>query len=163
MFIIKKKVYFCRKYNLDRIMKNFITLGVFALFLLMTGCSDKPVLPEQLPVSVKTFIQQTFPGKTITYAEKDLELTGYKYDVMLADGTHVEFDTDDMWDKIECPMTSPVPMALVPAPIATHIQTNFPGVLILKIDKESYGYEVELGNGIELKYNKQGALKEMDD
>ncbi|MBO4804156.1 MAG: PepSY-like domain-containing protein [Muribaculaceae bacterium] len=144
-------------------MKNFIAFGVFTLMLLMTGCSDRPVLPEQLPVSVKTFIQQTFPGKTITYAEKDLELTGYKYDVILADGTHVEFDTDDEWDKIECPMTSPVPVAVVPAPIMTHIQANFPGVLILKIDKEHYGYEVELGNGIELKYNKQGVLKEMDD
>lgn len=144
-------------------MKNFIAFGICALFLLMTACSDKPVAPEQLPVNVKTFVQQSFPGMNITYAEKDLELTGYKYDVVLADGTRIEFDTDDVWDKIECPLTNPVPVALVPAPVAAHIQANFPGAMIVKIDKESYGYEVELANGLELKFNKQGVLTEMDD
>ena len=144
-------------------MKNFVTLVIIALFLLMTACSDKPVAPETLPVTVKTFVQQSFPGKIITYADKDLELTGYKYDVVLADGTRIEFDTDDVWDKIECPLTSPVPTALVPAPIVANLQVNFPDAMIVKIDKEHYGYEVELANGLELKFNEQGVLTEMDD
>ncbi len=144
-------------------MKSVIVSGIFALVLLMTGCSDKPVIPEQLPAPVKSFIQQTYPGQTITFAQKDLGLTGWKYEVFLADGTHVEFDTDDMWDKVESPMTQPVPVQLIPAPIATHLQTNFPGVFVTKIDKERNGYEIELATGVELKYNKQGALMEMDD
>ena len=145
-------------------MKRFLPLGIFALLLLMmTACSDKPVVPEQLPVPVKTFIQQTYPGEAITFAQKDLELFGWQYEVFLADGTHIEFDTDDMWDKIESPATRPVPAQLIPAPIATHLQTNFPGVLVTKIDKDRNGYEIELATGIELKYNNQGALMEMDD
>ena len=144
-------------------MKNFIAVGIFALVLMMTACSDKPVAVEQLPEPVKAFIQQHFPGQTITYAEKDVELTGSKYDVVLADGTRVDFDTDNVWDKIECTMASPVPTALIPAPIVTHIQTNFPDAMILKIDKDHDGYEVELANGLELKFNKQGVLTEMDD
>ena len=144
-------------------MKSFIVSGIFALALLMTACSDKPVVPEQLPNPVKTFIQQTYPGQTITFAQKDLELTGWKYEVFMADGTHIEFDTDDMWDKVESPMAKPIPMQLVPAPIATHIQANFPGAFVTKIDKERNGYEVELSTSMELKYNKQGALIEMDD
>ncbi len=144
-------------------MKSFIVSGIFALALLMTACSDKPVVPEQLPNPVKTFIQQTYPGQTITFAQKDLELTGWKYEVFMADGTHIEFDTDDMWDKVESPMAKPIPMQLVPAPIATHLQANFPGAFVTKIDKERNGYEVGLSTGMELKYNKQGALIEMDD
>jgi hypothetical protein len=144
-------------------MKKFIALGIFAMFLLLTACSDKPVAPTQLPVAVQTFVQQSFPGQNITYAEKDLELTGYKYDVVLADGTRIEFDTDDVWDKIECPLTNPVPTVLIPAPVVTHLQANYPDAMIVKIDKERYGYEVELANGLELKYNKQGALMEIDD
>ena len=144
-------------------MKSFIASGIFALLLLMTACSDKPVVPEQLPVPVKTFIQQTYPGEAITFAQKDLELLGWKYEVFLADGTHIEFDTDDMWDKIESPMARPVPVQLIPSPIAAHLQANFPGVFVTKIDKEHNGYEVELANGMELKYNKQGILREMDD
>ena len=144
-------------------MRSIIVTGIFALVLLMTACSDKPVAPEQLPVQVKTFIQQTYPGQTITFAQKDLELTGWKYEVFLADGTHIEFDTDDMWDKIESPVARPVPQQLIPAPIASHIQANFPGTVVTKIDKERNGYEIELANGMELKYNKQGVLREMDD
>ena len=144
-------------------MRSIIVSVIFALVLLMTACSDKPVVPEQLPVQVKTFIQQTYPGETITFAQKDLELTGWKYEIFLVDGTHIEFDTDDMWDKIESPVARPVPQQLIPAPIASHLQANFPGTVVTKIDKERNGYEIELANGMELKYNKQGVLREMDD
>ena len=144
-------------------MKNFIVSGIFALVLLMTGCSDKSVLPAQLPVPIQTFVQQNFPGQTVTFAQKDLELTGWKYEVFLADGTHIDFDTDDMWDKIECPLTNPVPTALIPPPVAAPIQANYPDAMITKIDKERNGFEVDLANGLELKFNKQGAIVEMDD
>ena len=144
-------------------MKSFIVSGIFALVLLMTACSDKPVVPEQLPAPVRTFIQGAYPGAAITFAQKDLELTGWKYEVFMADGTHIEFDTDDAWDKIESPMAKPIPTQVIPAPIATHLQANFPGAFVTKIEKERNGYEVELSNGIDLKYNKQGALTEMDD
>lgn len=144
-------------------MHKLFTLGIFALFLMMSACSDKPVTAEQLPEPVRAFIQQTFPGQTISFAEKDLEVTGTKYDVVLADGTRIDFDTDNVWDKIECTLANPVPTALIPAPIVAHIQTIFPDALIVKIDKERYGYEVELANGLELKFNQQGVLTEMDD
>ena len=144
-------------------MRSIIVSVIFALVLLMTACSDKPVVPEQLPVQVKTFIQQTYPGEAITFAQKDLELTGWKYEIFLVDGTHIEFDTDDMWDKIESPVARPVPQQLIPAPIASHLQANFPGTVVTKIDKERNGYEIELANGMELKYNKQGVLRAMDD
>ena len=144
-------------------MKNFIVSGIFALALLMTGCSDKPVLPAHLPAPIQTFVQQYFPGQTITFAQKDLELTGWKYELFLADGTHIDFDTDDMWDKIECSLTNPVPTALIPPPVASTIQANYPDAMITKIDKERNGFEVDLANGLELKFNKQGAIVDMDD
>ena len=144
-------------------MKKLSVLGIFAFILLLTGCSDRPVTPTQLPAPIQAFIQQYFPGQTITFAQKDLELTGYRYDVMLANGTRIEFDTDKVWDKIESPMTNPVPTALIPPAIATFLQANYPDAMITKIDKEHSGYDVELANGLELTFNKQGALVEMDD
>lgn len=144
-------------------MKNLIAFGFFAFILLMTACSDKPVTAEQLPEPVKAFIQQHFPEQNISFAKKDLEGFGYQYDVVLADGTQIDFDTDNVWDKIECTLANPVPTALIPEPIVAHIKSSFPDAMILKIDKERYGYEVELANGLELKFNKQGVLTEMDD
>lgn len=144
-------------------MKSYILTGIFALVLLMTSCSDRPVAPAQLPGAITAFIQQNFPNQAITFAQKDLEITGWQYDVVLADGTQIEFDTDQMWDKIQCPMTNPVPAVLIPAPIMSYLRGNFPGVMIQKIDKDGSGYEVELANGLELKFNQAGALMEMDD
>ncbi len=144
-------------------MKKFILSVIFALVLLMTACTDRPVVPAQLPQQITAFIQQNFPGQTISFATKDLEITGWQYDVVLADGTQIDFDTDKMWDKIQCTMGNPVPTGLIPAQIANHLRTNFPDAMILKIDKERYGYEVELANGLELKFNQQGALMEVDD
>ncbi len=144
-------------------MKSYILTGFFALVLLMTSCSDKPVAPAQLPGAITNFIQQNFPDQAITFAQKDLEITGWQYDVVLADGTQIEFDTDQMWDKIQSPMTKPVPAALIPAPIMTYLQGNYPAVMVLKIDKDNTDYEVELANGLELKFNQAGALMEMDD
>lgn len=144
-------------------MKKLIALGIFALVLLMSACSDKPVPASELPADITAFIQQSFPGQMISFAKKDLEITGWQYDVVLADGTQIDFDTDHVWDKIQCAMTTTVPTALIPAPIQTHLRTNFPDAMVLKIDKERYGYEIELANGLEMKFNPQGALMEVDD
>ncbi len=138
-------------------------LFIATLLLVMASCDDKPVVPSQLPQEVQTFIQQNFPGKNITLAQKDSEWLFFtKYDVSLNDGTQVSFDTDNVWDKVEA-RTSAVPAALVPQAIATFVATNYPTVPIVKIDKENYGYEVELANELELKFNEAGALMEMDD
>ena len=56
-----------------------------------------------------------------------------------------------------------IPGALVPAVIAEYVQTRFPGQIIVKIDKERYGYEIELGNDLELKFDKSGRLVSVDD
>ena len=59
-------------------MKNLFVLGFFAFLMMLSGCSDKPVLPTELPVPITTFIQQNFPGQTISFATKDIEITGKK-------------------------------------------------------------------------------------
>ncbi len=143
--------------------KHFhLTMAFAALIVTLAGCSDRPVLPAQLPQEIQVFVQQYFPNQQVSYADKDWDWFGYQYDVMLADGTEINFDTNNAWDKVESRL-NPVPAALVPAPIATYVNTNFQAVSIVKIDKERYGYEVELANGLELKFNPQGALMSMDD
>lgn len=145
-------------------MKQKFLLITVALvgMLSLVACGDQVVAPTQVPQEIQLFVQQNFPNQAITYAEKDWELFGSKYDVVLANGTQISFDTDKVWDKINS-QTMAVPASLVPAPIATYVNTNFPSVAIYKLDRERFGYEVELANGLELKFNKQGVLMEMDD
>ncbi|MBR6283368.1 MAG: PepSY-like domain-containing protein [Muribaculaceae bacterium] len=144
-----------------KLTKPFILLASSVL-LLLSACTDRPVAAADLPAPITAFINQHFLGQTIIYADKDLELTGFSYDVMLANGTQLDFGTDHEWDKIDCKMTA-VPASVVPPTIATYVQTTFPGNMIVKIDKERYGYDVELANDMELKFNHQGAVIGMDD
>ena len=51
----------------------------------------------------------------------------------------------------------------VPAPIANYVKTHFAGATVVMIDKERYGYDVELSNDLKLKFNKKGQLINIDD
>ncbi len=143
---------------MNRTLLSTIALACLAL----ASCDDQSVPVAEVPQDIQVFIQQNFVGSTMTYAQRDLGLLGWEYDVTLNDGTIVKFDSDHTWDQVSCAAAS-VPAALVPAPIATYLNANFPGVAITKIDKESNGYDVDLASGLELKFNSQGALMEMDD
>ena len=101
-------------------------------------------------------------ANAVAFAMKDWGLFGSEYDLTLNDGTTISFDSNKTWDKVNSPV-APVPASLVPAPITTYLNTNFAGVALMKIEKERYGYEVKLANGLEMKFNQQGALREIDD
>ena len=120
------------------------------------------ITADKLPATAQTFIKEYFPGSDISYAKKDKELTKTTYEVVLQDGTEIDFDSKGQWDKIDCKRAT-VPAKLIPDAIATYVQTNFPGQAIVKIDKELFGYEIELQNDLELKFDKNGRLVNIDD
>lgn len=143
---------------------NFFSLMALVSLMMISvesKANDKIIPVEKLPAAAKAFIKTHFPGVHITYAEKD----GYHaptYEAWLVDGTEIDFDKHGNWDKVDCRMSA-VPDAIVPAPIADYVLSNFPDCDIVKIDKERYGYEIELSNDLELKFNKQGHLLYIDD
>ena len=140
-------------------MKYFMMALVCLLMQSATCLADgRPIPVEQLPKAAKDFVAKYFPGQNIIYAEKEYG----KYEARFNNGTEIEFDKKGNWDKVDCKTTA-VPAALIPEAIVQYVQANFAGAVITKIDKERYGYEIELSNDIDLKFNKQGALIGMDD
>ena len=135
---------------------------VFVVALTSCFAKDKMITPEQLPAAARTFITTNFPDNPVLFAQKDSEFMKTRYEVRLKDGTEIDFDKKGEWDKVDCQMRS-VPEALVPAVIAQYVKTNFSGAVITKIDKERYGYDIELSNDLELKFNKKGQVMEIDD
>lgn len=119
---------------------------------------DTPIPVEQLPEAAKTFVQANFKDQKIMYAEKDWN----SYECRLADGTKIEFTKKGAWKKIDRKNTA-VPAGVVPETIQEYVKANFPGCVITKIDKERYGYDIEMSNDIDLKFNYQGVLIGMDD
>lgn len=132
----------------------------FVCLMTSTTCfaDDKPIPVEKLPAAAKTFVQDNFTGKKILFAQKDWRT----YECYLDDGTQIDFRKDGTWDKVDCKMAA-VPEAIIPAAIQNYVKANFPDIVITKIDKERHGYDVELSNSMELKFNQQGAIIGMDD
>lgn len=139
-------------------MKYFFAALMCILVSNVAMADDTPIPVEQLPAAAKTFVQTNFKGKKILSAEKDWN----SYECRLDDGTKIEFNRKGTWKKVDCHMVA-VPAAIVPAAIQQYVSTNFPGTVITKIDKERYGYEIELSSDIDLKFNYQGVLIGMDD
>jgi len=142
-------------------MKLFRLLSVAAVCLLFTAvsCAHDRIIPvTQLPAQAQTFIKTHFADKTVAYAKQD----GAKYEVKFNDGAEVEFDRRGNWDNVDCKFTA-VPEAIVPEQIKNYVAANHPGALITKIDKERYGYEIELSNSLELKFDRNFNIFDIDD
>ena len=146
-------------------MKKSVLFFAALVCMLMHSVSsfagDRIIPAEQLPAAAKTFIQKTFPGQTVSYAKIDFD-GRKKYEVRLSNGVEVDFDKNGNWDKVDCNYSA-VPASLVPTNIANYVKTHFAGAKVVKIDKERHGYDVELSNDLELKFNKQGQLMNIDD
>ena len=127
-----------------------------------TFANDMIIPATQLPAAAQSFIQKTFPGQAVSYAKVDRDFGKTTYEVCLNNGTKLEFDKNGTWDKVDCNYSA-VPADLVPANIATYVKSSFPGATIVKIDKERYGYDIELSNDLELKFNKNGKMLRVDD
>ncbi len=117
---------------------------------------------QSLPEGITTFIKQNFPNASIVGVEPDHDHGGMEYDVYLNDGTELDFDANNQWETIES-RGKGVPAAFIPKAIATYVKSNYQNTPIAKIHKEHYGYEIELTNGMELSFDRQGRFMGMDD
>lgn len=143
-------------------MKRMRLLFIALLSMMVTSVAfadDKPIPVEKLPAAARTFVDNNFPGKKILYAEKDWN----SYECRLDDGTKIDFTSKGEWKQVDCHGMSAVPAVLVPEAIKQYVETNFSNCMITKIDKERHGYDIELSNDLELRFNHQGALIGMDD
>ena len=144
----------------------FAFIALMALLMipsaLLRADRDRIISPNELPAAAQTFVTQYFPDQTISFVKKDIELGKTSYEVRLEDGTEIDFNSKGEWDKVERHFQA-VPDALIPQHIAAAVQERFPNATIVKIDKERGGYDVELNNELELKFNKNGRLVSIDD
>ena len=117
---------------------------------------------ENLPNEVTSFVKQHFPNATIANSKTDKDSKGVELELTLNDGTKIDFDASNQWDKIEC-KTGAVPEKIVPQAIATYVKDNQQGQNITKIDKDDKGgYEIKLANGMELKFDQSGKFLSTD-
>ncbi len=148
------------KYNRYRIELNNDKYGASPIELRFdnqfnyTGDTNpaKAITVEQLPDTSSTFVEQFFPGIEVVYAEKDEDDGIITYELTLADGTEIEVDANGNWIEIEC-FRRALPDGIVPQPIVDYVAQNYPNGVIVTIERDDNGYEIELRDGTELKFD----------
>ncbi len=101
---------------------------------------------------INTFVGTYFPQVSIRKVERD----GNKYEVELTDNTDIDFNLSFEWKKIDCDDSNvygSVPTELVPVQITDYVAANFPNNHIDQIEKKYYGWDVELNNDHEIKFD----------
>lgn len=145
-------------------MKKIMSVLAVLFLALNVACAneDRPIRVEQLPAAAQKFIQTHFPTSKVSYAKIDDELVYKEYEVMLADGTKIEFNGDGEWKDVDCKFGA-VPAAIIPKKIANYVAKHYPDAKIIKIDRDRRDYEVSLSNRLELTFDMKFNLVEIDD
>lgn len=116
-----------------------------------------------LPKAAKAMIDKNFKAKVnVIKIDKDLGRIK-EYEVILTDGTEITFDRNGNWDNVEVGLKGTIPSAFVPTAISNYVKKNLPDRKIVGIEKERNGFEVELDNGIDIKFNKAGEFVRYED
>lgn len=140
---------------------------LFTLFA--TLCTITSLLAEErvidkgsLPKEAQRFISTHYAGDKISIATAERGMFDADYKVILTSGVKIEFDQKGNWTEIECKRNSHVPMAIVPTKIAKYVSQKFPKSRIMQIERDKRHVELELDNGMELKFNTKGELIKID-
>ncbi len=141
---------------------RILLTGLF-LFVATGACADneRPISVNQLPQPAQQFIRQHFSDRKIALVKMETDFMKKSYDVLFADGSQIEFDSQGNWKEVDCKLTE-IPAAILPTPISTYITSNYPGVSAVKIEKDRREYEVKLSNRIELTFDRQYNLIDID-
>lgn len=118
---------------------------------------------NDLPKAAQTVIADNFKAKvSMIKIEKSLGRVS-EYEVILTDGTEISFDRNGNWESIEVKADGAVPSKFILEPIAKFIKDNQHGKKIIGIERERNGYDVELANGVDMKFDKNGNFLRYDD
>lgn len=123
--------------------------------------NDKLIKKSELPVQAQQFLDNHFADIKITYAKLERDFLERSYEVVLADGTKLEFTIKGDWKEVDCRYEE-VPAAIIPQEIREYVNQNYPGVKILKIEYDRGFYELKLSNRYELTFNKNYNIIDID-
>jgi hypothetical protein len=145
------------------IMKRIVLVFAFLFSVAVAvAADDKPVTREQLPLAAREFMDKYFAGIKPTLIMRDDDVMYKDYEVVLSDGTRIDFSSLGEWQEITVRNGS-VPAALIPEGVTHYLSQHYPDVDARRVDRGRRSFEVELSNGFELTFDKHGRLIDIDD
>lgn len=145
-----------------RIKTPFLT--VILALPVMVSCigKDRVIDVAALPATAQRLLSSEFSAKQISFIKAERDFLTLDYDVVFSDGSAIEFNSKGQWEEVNCRLGD-VPPGLVPEAISQYLAANYPSEHIQQIERQRRGYEVKLTNGLELEFDKQLRLRDVDD
>ena len=143
-------------------------IGIILIGLaLMTNmaCADNDKVTNninELPQVSRTFLSNYFNGNKVSHIkiDKDLFLID-SYNVILTDGTSVEFNREGEWKEVKS-FQQNIPDTLIPAEVKQYVSQNYPSQKIMTVERGKRKVSVDLANGLELEFDLNGNLIDID-
>ena len=123
--------------------------------------NDKPIAINALPIKAQTLLSNHFNNQKVMLATIESGIINKSYDVVLQNGTKLEFDKKGNLTEIDCKLGI-VPALSIPQAIKNYLKDNYAGQSVKKIEMNKNEYEVELTNGLDLTFNKHFQLIDID-
>ena len=143
---------------MKKIVMTLIGLAAFAAAL---SADDRPISFDRLPSAAKSYIETNFPGESASFVTKDDDLICPDYTVVLANGIKMEFDHSGALTQISSP--DGIPAEQIPVSVRNYVKAHYPDAGYLEFEIGRHTYEVKLTNRMELKFNKNFHIIEIDD
>ena len=159
-----------RKYSINAkritIMKKILSLLVLAIVAVQFSFAKDVITKDmnQLPLPARNFINGNFAKPQIAHIKIDKDMMeSTKYEVLLMDGTEIDFDSKGNWEEVSAGKGHAVPASVVPSFAASYLKEHNFTEPVTKVERDRKGYEVELSTGVSFKFDKKGKFLKADD
>lgn len=127
-----------------------------------------------LPPEAQNFIDENFPGESVTDFEKFDQILNSQesdildfddqeaYEVELSNGVHIEFGKDGKMTEMDSKDGEAIPLQALPDMIEEYIKNNYTDLNVVSYEIDQDDQEVELDNGMDLEFDIDGRFVEED-
>lgn len=140
-------------------IKILFAVAALSVFPLYAG-KDEVISVKDLPEKITAYVKTHFPELTIMRAVKDKDGLSFTYEVKLNDKTELEFTSAGEIKSIDG--KGKLPDSVISGKILSYVKENYPENYITDLSIGKKSDEVELNNGIELKFGKNGSFIKAD-
>ena len=137
------------------------SLVAIALTVSLISCAKDEVIPvSELPAEMKAYISTHFPSNTILQVVKDVDGLTKTYDVLHSERISLEFNRQK--EIIDIDSEIALPNSVIPEQIRQYVTANYPSNVITDWELDDRNQQVQLNNGLDLKFNMNGDFLRID-
>ena len=139
-----------------------VTMVVMLMAVAAVMADNRPISLDKLPHKAQTFLKQYFADSNVSLVTQDDDLVAKDYEVVLESGARIDFSPSGDWQEVEV-RQGVVPASLVPTAIAAYVKRHYNTERVVRLERDRRNWEVKLSNGLELTFDKQYRLIDIDD